>query len=71
MKRVAPVVLLVICGLLSLAGCQAPSTEGHRVAVIRYAHETCTFCPGGDTEIEGWTQFRPHLTREEVLSAGN
>ncbi len=71
MKRVAPVVLLVICGLLSLVGCQAPSTDGHRVAVIRYQHETCTFCPGGDTEIEGWTRFRPHLTRDEVLSAGN
>ncbi len=40
-----------------LSGCS--SNKGQqpakfRVAVIQYQHETCTFCPGGDTEIDDW-----------------
>ena len=42
-----------------------------RVAVIRYQHETCTFCPGGDTEIDDWTKNRAYLNGEEVLEAGS
>jgi microcystin degradation protein MlrC len=38
-----------------------------RIAVIRYQHETCTFCPGGDTEIEDWTRIRQPLEGQEVL----
>ena len=41
-----------------------------RVAVIRYQHETCTFCPGGDTEVEDWTRIRAPLEGDEVLQAG-
>ena len=40
-----------------------------RVAVIQYQHETCTFCPGGDTQIEDWTRNRPFLTGEDVLGS--
>jgi len=40
-----------------------------RVAVIQYQHETCTFCPGGDTKIEDWTRNRPFLTGEDVLGS--
>ena len=27
----------------------ASATRTQKVAVIKYQHETCTFCPGGDT----------------------
>jgi microcystin degradation protein MlrC len=40
-----------------------------RIAVIRYQHETCTFCPGGDTEIADWTRIRPPLVGDEVLES--
>lgn len=33
----------------------------YRFAVIQYFHETCTFCPGGDTEIEDWTRNVPFV----------
>ena len=46
-------------------------SEKLRVAMIHYQHETCTFCPGGDTEIDDWTKNRPYLNGEEVLEAGN
>ena len=44
--------------VLLATGCAGdkPSHEAFRVAVIRYQHETCTFCPGGDTGIEDWTR---------------
>ncbi|KPL11370.1 MAG: hypothetical protein AMS26_20055 [Bacteroides sp. SM23_62] len=47
------------------------SSQELRVAVIQYQHETCTFCPGGDTQTEDWTRNRPYLTGEEVLEAGD
>jgi microcystin degradation protein MlrC len=40
-----------------------------RVAVARFSHETCTFCPGGDTDVERWTRIRPPLQGDEVLDA--
>jgi microcystin degradation protein MlrC len=42
-----------------------------RIAVARFQHETCTFCPGGDTQIEDWTRSRPPLRGEEVLAGGS
>ena len=53
-----------------LVSCKSIDTS-FRVAVIRYQHETCTFCPGGDTEVEDWTRIRPVLQGDEVLEAGN
>ena len=41
-----------------------------RVAVAKFQHETCTFCPGGDTRIEDWTRRAPVLRGEEVLESG-
>jgi len=32
--------------------------EKLRFAVMTFAHETCTFCPGGDSDIERWTKIR-------------
>ena len=47
------------------------AADPYRVAVLRYQHETCTFCPGGDTDIEDWTRIRPVLKGDEVLDAGS
>ncbi len=50
------------------------SATGHvapvRIAVLRFAHETCTFCPGGDVTIEDWTKIRDMDVGDEVLTAG-
>ncbi len=57
--------------VLVLAGCTAESSgDAYRVAVIRYQHETCTFCPGGDTEVEHWTRIQPPLEGDDVLESG-
>jgi len=52
-----------------IVGCVGSDTN-FRVAVIRYQHETCTFCPGGDTEIEDWTRISRTLLGDEGLEAG-
>ena len=41
-----------------------------RFAVMTFAHETCTFCPGGDSDIERWTRIRAPYVGDDVLSAG-
>ena len=61
--------------VLTAAGCtQEPATEQDddtlRFAVMTFAHETCTFCPGGDSDIERWTRIREPYVGDEVLSAG-
>jgi len=64
--------LLAISSLLFIQGCTSkPGSSSPKllVAVIQYQHETCTFCPGGDTEIEDWTRNTPYLTGEEVLDS--
>ncbi len=65
-------VSLAISSLLFMQGCQpkpGSASQEFRVAVIQYQHETCTFCPGGDTEIEDWTRNQPYLSGEEVLDS--
>ena len=45
--------------LLALTACTPPEPRDDgalRFAVARFQHETCTFCPGGDTEVEDWLQ---------------
>lgn len=63
---------LAITGMLFMQSCQTNTgsiSPEFRVAVIQYQHETCTFCPGGDTEIEDWTRDQPYLSGEEVLDS--
>lgn len=48
----------------------APETVKFRVAVGQFMHETCTFCPGGDTTIEDWTRLGPPEKNEKLLSSG-
>jgi len=38
-----------------------------KVAVISYSQETCTFCPGGDTEIEDRAWRVPFITGEKLV----
>jgi len=71
--RTKPGLLAAI--VLTAAGCtQDPVTEQDndtlRFAVMTFAHETCTFCPGGDSDIERWTRIREPYVGDEVLSAG-
>jgi len=49
----------------------APVAAPIRIAVLRFAHETCTFCPGGDVTIEDWTKIRDMDEGDEVLTAGS
>lgn len=46
------------------------SPPTYRVAVIRYSHETCTFCPGGDTDVERWLRAGEPLRGDALLRAG-
>jgi len=61
---------LVAAALLVNACAPAAPGDTYRVAVLRYQAETCTFCPGEDTEVEDWTRLRPLLTGDEVLESG-
>ena len=42
-----------------------------RIAVARFQHETCTFCPGGDTEVEDWLRHSEPISGEELLTSGS
>jgi microcystin degradation protein MlrC len=61
---------------LALAGCDRPAdtaagpAKSFRVAVGRFEHETCTFCPGGDLEIADWTRIRPPFGGDTLLNEG-
>lgn len=68
MKKLLLYLFSISC-LIIFYNCTATSNSSkkYRVAVIKYQHETCTFCPGGDTEIDDWST----LNGEEVLEAGS
>lgn len=71
--RMNPGLLTVV--MLLVAGCtQEPVTQQDndtlRFAVMTFSHETCTFCPGGDSDVERWTRVREPYVGDEVLSAG-
>lgn len=62
--------------LLTTTACTEITTTGEnddglRFAVMTFAHETCTFCPGGDSDIERWTKIRSPYVGDDVLSAGS
>jgi microcystin degradation protein MlrC len=61
--------------MLLLAACTREPVSGHsddtlRFAVMTFSHETCTFCPGGDSDIARWTRIREPYVGDEVLTAG-
>lgn len=78
--------LLLLLAAFGLAACTGPgggerpdgaaarngsgSGGAFKVAVARFAHETCTFCPGGDMEIEDWTRIREPIGGDVLLEEG-
>ena len=52
--------------LLSFAK-PAASAEPHKLAVITYMQETCTFCPGGDTQIEDRAWRVPFVKGDDLI----
>ena len=57
-------------GLTSQAQSRADDA-GLRFAVMILSHETCTFCPGGDSGIDRWTAIRDPYKGDEVFTAGS
>jgi microcystin degradation protein MlrC len=64
------------CGAPSGTGAGAPGAASRadagtaarfKVAVARFQHETCTFCPGGDMGIDDWTRIRAPFGGEALL----
>ena len=62
--RLCGVVLL----LSGIAGCR-PAEPPLRIAIAGFSHETCTFCPGGDSDIERWTRLRPPYRGDEIFTS--
>ncbi len=64
-----------LCGLIlfSVTGCQSAVSEddgAFKVAVAHFSHETCTFCPGEEADIEAWTRSRDPYSGQELLEEG-
>lgn len=72
-SRRGPVLAALAAALaapLFAAACAPAEAESDsfRVAVARFSHETCTFCPGEEPGIEDWTRSREPYQGDEVLS---
>jgi microcystin degradation protein MlrC len=69
--------ILSTLAALAALGCAQPrgDSEGEarrlRVAVAKFQHETCTFCPGGDVEVEDWRKASEPLDAEALLDSGS
>ena len=67
--------LLLATMLMATSCSREPITvadnDSLRFAVMTFSHETCTFCPGGDSDIERWTRIREPYVGDEVLSSGS
>src|SRR5690625_176247 len=63
---------VLLCGAGELSA-REDAGEGRRfrVAVARFSHETCTFCPGEDPGIEDWTHRGPPHRGNQVLRASS
>jgi len=64
---------VIIVLIFLIDGCTPKESAEKRIkiAVLLYSHETCTFCPGGDTDVADWTKIRPVLKGNKVLEAGS
>ncbi len=47
----------------------AEQNKTYKVAVLQYMQETCTFCPGGDTEIADRTRHVPYIKGEDLIKS--
>jgi len=48
----------------------AEEKKPYKVAVLQYMQETCTFCPGGDTQIADRSRRVPFVAGEELIKSG-
>ncbi len=62
--------IVVVAGGCTREQASEQNGDTLRFAVMTFAHETCTFCPGGDSDIQRWTQIREPYVGDEVMSAG-
>jgi len=70
MRQLRRSITLAVTVLLVSVGSYAQDvTRPLRVAVARFQHETCTFCPGGDSDIERWTKYREPFGGEQLLAS--
>jgi len=60
--------LLTIFWIVESTPLYADEGKALRFAVASFQHETCTFCPGGDTGLEHWTGYRGPYVGDEVLT---
>jgi microcystin degradation protein MlrC len=70
-RRIRTAALSGAAALCLAAQSCTPPAEPLRFAVAAFQHETCTFCPGGDVQIEDWTRLDPPASGEELLASGN
>lgn len=73
MKPIAVYVatLIVLISSLMISCSQFQDDDEFNVAVVRFSHETCTFCPGGDPGIEDWTYRGEPAVGEDALNMGS
>jgi len=48
----------------------AEEEKTYKVAVLKYMQETCTFCPGGDTQIADRSRRVPFVAGEDLIKSG-
>ena len=70
-RRLPQLALLAAVSTAVLPACAPPAEPGLRIAVARFQHETCTFCPSGDTEVEDWLQHSEPQSGEALLGSGS
>jgi microcystin degradation protein MlrC len=58
--------ILILFSLQAFAG----QKQTYKVAVLQYMQETCTFCPGGDTEISDRSRNVPYIKGEDLIEYG-
>src|SRR5665811_272294 len=66
--KISRIVLAIFLFISSQAFAEQKKT--YRVAVLQYMQETCTFCPGGDTEIADRTRRVPYVKGEDLIKSG-
>jgi len=68
-KNVGSQLVLFFAALLAFSSCDnQKEKDEYDVAVVRFSHETCTFCPGGDPGIEDWTYQGEPVSGEDVFT---
>lgn len=61
---------LILGLIIAISSCSQQQNKKYKVAVLRYMQETCTFCPGGDTEIADRTRRGAFVAGEELIKSG-